>query len=82
MELQATVTEYNQFDLVSQIERAITDGFALKINGYPVVGQYGSAPRVRAYGNGTIGFDTPSQTKGKTRPIYVKVGESLTVLPR
>lgn len=83
MNLTATLTDYNQFDIVSRIEQAFTEGFMLQINGEPVVGSYGSAPRIRAWQNGSISFDTPSKTSAsRTRPVYVKVGQTITVAPR
>lgn len=83
MNITATVTEWNSYDLSEQINTGLRDGFALNVNGLPVVGQYGRPASVYAFGNGTISFETPSKTsKSGTRPVYVKVGETLTVAPR
>lgn len=79
MIIQTTITEWNSYDLAATIEIALHDGFAVQVNGHRVVGQYGQAPKVHVYSNGTIGFETLGKQPGKTRPIYVKVGERIVV---
>lgn len=77
--LDTTLHAWNSYDIARQITDAVRDGFAVKVNGYPVVGSFGRDPKVTSCGNGTLYFESPSKTKGKTRPVYVKVGERVVV---
>lgn len=77
--VDAVLDAHTQSDIVAKLNAALDQGLALVINGEHVASAYGPR-RVRSYGTGSIGFETPTKTRGtlgRTRHVYVKPGRAV-----
>jgi hypothetical protein len=72
------LTTDNADSIAEAITSAVDTGEIVTVNGQRVIASFEAAP-ARTYMNGTLSYRVAAKAKGKTRDVFVKLGDPISI---